>query len=99
MIRLSKSAGLCKLACPGDFGRFAMRPIRFSILVLALLVAGATTSTRPISAADVTATSGASTAGTLSQGLRRIIDGSLETSTPLAVSDLRAMQGHVHSLS
>jgi len=31
--------------------------------------------------------------------LRRILDGNLEANAPLAVSDLRAMQGHVHSLS
>jgi len=31
--------------------------------------------------------------------LRRILDGNLDSSTPIAVSDLRAMQGHVHTLS
>jgi serine protease Do len=99
MIRLSKSAGLGKFACPVAFGRFAMRPIRFGILALAVLIAPATSWTPLTTAADVTATTSASAVATLSQGLRRIIDGSLESGTPLAISDLRAMQGHVRSLS
>jgi len=76
-----------------------MRQIRFGIFGLILVIAPATRWTSPIGAADVTAANSASTAGSISQGLRRILDGNLDGSTPIAVTDLRAMQGHVHSLS
>src|SRR5262245_39015106 len=93
MIRLTKSAG------PRDFGRIAMRGFRFGLLSLALLVGPATNWTPSVVGADVTTAATASTAGSISQGLRRILDGNLESNATLAVSDLRAMQGHVRGLS
>jgi serine protease Do len=69
------------------------------MLALALVIAPAGSWTLPSNAADVTAANSAAAAGNFSQGLRRILDGNLDGATPLAVSDLRAMQGHVHSLS
>jgi len=76
-----------------------MREIRFGVLALALLFAPAARWTAPIVGADVTAATSASTGGAISQGLKRILEGNLEGSTTLAVSDLRAMQGHVHGLT
>jgi serine protease Do len=76
-----------------------MHGIRYGILALALSIAPATGWMPPSRAADVTAANSAANAGNFSQGLRRILDGNLDGTGPLAVSDLRAMQGHVRSLS
>ncbi len=75
-----------------------MRGIWFGMLALAVSIAPAGW-TMPAHGADVTAATSASTAGSFSQGLRRILDGSLDGGKPLAASDLRAMQGHVHGLT
>lgn len=76
-----------------------MRGIRFGMLTLALVITPAASWTLPSTAADVTTANSAATAGSFSLGLRRILDGNLDGTTPLNVSDLRAMQGHVRSLS
>ncbi len=75
-----------------------MRGIWFGMLALAVALAPANWTT-PVHAADVTTPASASTAASFSQGLRRILDGNLDGGAPLAVSDLRAMQGHVHGLT
>ena len=76
-----------------------MRGIRFGMLALALIITPAANWTLPSTAADVTTATSAATAGSFSLGLRRILDGNLDGTTPVNASDLRAMQGHVRSLS
>src|SRR5438093_1222255 len=103
MIRLSKSVSRT------GFRRFTMQRSGFGKVVyggiyglaaIVALTAPATTWIPRVSAADVTAATSASTTGSaISQGLRRILDGNLDGNSPLAVGDLRAMQGHVRSLS
>jgi len=76
-----------------------MRGFRFILPGLALFIGSATNWRPALLGADVTTAASASTAGSISQGLRRILDGNLEGNATLAVSDLRAMQGHVRGLS
>ena len=67
-------------------------------VALTLLAGGRFDATRAADVNTATSTS-ATTAGTVSQSLRHFFNGSVDGKATVALSDLRAMQGHVRSLS